>query len=126
MGEMVASKIDGILGFSQGAVAASMIACMYASKGCCCSFCKGAPPPMPRFAIMCSAFAEPFPSNAEYPPDKVQVPSLHVWGEKDERIAGERAQMLSQTYEGALTHVHNYTQGSGHLIPQKADDCPRF
>jgi len=132
---MVKEQIDGVLGFSQGAAAASMLAALPCDSACKCHFCEThqlPAPPSPKFVILVSGFANPYPQNALwYPPveRKLAIPSLHVIGVYDQRVVPSRSRTLCELYSDdpvKMVHEHTYTQGAGHFIPQKQADIPVF
>lgn len=95
-----AKKYDGIIGFSQG----TLVATLLAEKV------------NPKFVILFSGFIEPFPTNV----DKVStldIPSLHIWGKNDFLVPAKESFKLSQLYISADYHIHN----GAHEIPTEID-----
>ncbi|ORZ37618.1 serine hydrolase FSH [Catenaria anguillulae PL171] len=104
---------DGILGFSQGAAMAGMLALTmhrdptWTSHG-----------PL-KFVVCVSGFASRDPAHADaYVDTKVKcpTPSLHVWGLNDEWVTPDRSKALAEAFEGPSVYEH---QGA-HYVPMDA------
>lgn len=94
-------QFDGIIGFSQGAAAAAMLAAEL----------------RPRFAIFVSGFV---PRDADAASSLLEgvkgVPSLHVYGSADELVVPERSRALSELFADATILEHP----GGHMTPSGA------
>lgn len=94
-------RFDGVLGFSQGAAVAGMLAAEF----------------RPRFAILISGFV---PKDEEVAAGLLAgvegVPSLHVIGLADTIMLPERSRALAACFAGATVAEHE----GGHMIPSKA------
>ena len=93
--------IDGVLGFSQGAVLAGLVAALRTERL--------------RFAICISGF----PSRADAHrmltlPGSIDLPSLHVYGEKDTWVSRERTRALADCFVGPRVVSHT----GGHYFPE--------
>lgn len=104
-------KFDGVLGFSQGAVAASLV-CSLRSADAHNAFSSL------RFAILISGF--PARARALRPAEgdgegALTLPSLHMWGTSDELVAPAASQRLCARFGSATRaqHVHS----KGHMVP---------
>jgi len=114
LSEFLRGEYDGILGFSQGAILATIVCAELqrrGSKAC-------------RFAVLVSGFGKPVPGDLDvYPLEELlQVPSLHVWGLLDDHIPPAASEVLESFFVAPRRHVH---QGA-HFVPQKAADCQVF
>ena len=106
---------DGVLGFSQGAEAASV----WIDD----RLRKGQYPSQPKFLIAISAFLRPKPLNfPDYATSPLTTPSLHVVGLKDQYIPPARSIELAEMYEDKLIYEHP----GEHVVPQKPADCQVF
>lgn len=104
------APVHAIMGFSQGAAAASLLA----------AHIHASPSTAPlldhlRAAVLVSGFV---PHDARYaavlqanPPRRVQ--SLHVMGERDRLVPNERGQKLVEAWGGGEVYVHE----GGHFVP---------
>lgn len=91
---------DGILGFSQGAVLASILAATYKYK----------------FAILISGFpARTQLDEFQCQYTHINVPSLHIWGDKDDLVPPEASIKLKQLFLNAQSCEHD----GGHVMPGK-------
>ncbi|KAJ3205291.1 hypothetical protein HDU67_008931 [Dinochytrium kinnereticum] len=106
-------RVDGILGFSQGAILVSMLDRMASHGKCDRSW---------RFSVLCSAVALPStrlpPSSLGLTPSilrrqQLDVPSIHVWGAKEEPRfhAGLKSQYLPE-------RVMAVQHSGGHDLPK--------
>ena len=91
---------DGVFGFSQGAVLASLVVGIV---------------PM-RFAIMVGGFPSRDPRHAEIYGDGYAVPSLHVIGRRDGVVPPDRSRLLAEKFIAPTIFEHD----GGHVIPQTA------
>jgi predicted esterase len=127
---------DGVLGFSQGAALAALL-CRRATCREAAADTPGsvathplaahpAPTPAFRFAILISgfvprdgAFAALFDGSSEssgeatHPPPPSQLPSLHVYGLKDERVPHTACRRLAACFQAASHHPWD----GGHAVP---------
>ena len=92
-------QIDGIIGFSQGAAAAAMLAAEL----------------RPRFAVFVSGFV---PRDVDAAATLLAgvdegVPSLHIFGASDELVVPERSKALSELWADATVVEHP----GGHMTP---------
>eukprot|EP01127_Copromyxa_protea_P010409 TRINITY_DN2535_c0_g1_i3.p1 TRINITY_DN2535_c0_g1~~TRINITY_DN2535_c0_g1_i3.p1 ORF type:complete len:152 (-),score=35.77 TRINITY_DN2535_c0_g1_i3:267-722(-) len=100
---------DGILGFSQGGVVASLLAAVTESG----EF------PSIKFAIFMASFpASATIWKAKYPENGCSVPSLHFWGTKDNLVSNDLSEELSKLFISPEVHVHD----SSHVVPNKGVD----
>ncbi|RKP27755.1 serine hydrolase FSH [Syncephalis pseudoplumigaleata] len=96
---------DGIFGFSQGAVFASMLASVYGVPDhplrC------GSRHPAFRFAIMVSGFKARSPDyHALYAP-AIQCPSFHVIGKEDTVVPATASETLAELFERPTIYRHD-------------------
>lgn len=98
-----AERCDGVLGFSQGAVAVAAL-CV-------------ADPPLPnlQYAVMVSGFAprDTAIAAALASAAPLALPTMHVWGTADEIVSGDKSERLSTFFEGPACVVHE----GGHFVP---------
>jgi len=47
------------------------------------------------------------------------LPSLHIWGEKDQYLPPQRSAALAAIYSDPVIYVHS----KGHFVPQSGADC---
>ena len=99
---------DGVLGFSQGACAAALLAAESQRRPDWLV--------QPRFVICVGGF--PARSVDEGPlmaGPALPLPSLHIYGESDERVTPDRALALAARFEGAAVATHP----GGHFAPDR-------
>lgn len=90
---------DGVLGFSQGAAAAGLLAASGADL---------------RFAICISGFASRAEEHAALmQPGSVELPSLHIYGEQDVLVDNDRSRALAACFLNARVATH----AGGHFVP---------
>ncbi|XP_072765769.1 esterase OVCA2 [Anoplolepis gracilipes] len=99
---------DGILGFSQGAAFVSILCAMMKRKILQIEF---------NFAIMISGFKSLCAPHAKYYDEKIDVPSLHIYGENDQVIPTVMAEHISCLFPNKKEIRHE----GGHYIPSKKD-----
>eukprot|EP00741_Cyanophora_paradoxa_P003802 tig00000718_g3696.t1 len=105
---------DGLLGFSLGAVVASVVASPAVQER--------HPLLRVRFVILCSGFRSP--AHAELYAAPNAMPSLHLWGTADRHVAWRRSEELSAAFADPVVEV---SEGGGHVIPsQKKEAIARF
>lgn len=103
---------DGVLGFSQGAEAASVWIDDRIRSGVFDS--------LPKFFIAISAFLRPKPLNfPNYASKLIEIPSLHIFGLADQYIPPSRSLELAEIYVNSRIYQHQGT----HVVPQKSEDC---
>ena len=92
----------GILGFSQGAAVAGLLAALYPHKFC--------------FIILVSGFT-PLDEKVDalYPQEPIHVPSLHIMGTSDPLVSIERSAALAEKFVSPRVLVHD----AGHVLPPK-------
>ena len=94
---------DGILGFSQGGVFASILAGLAATRL-----------QSLRYVIMLSAFparATDITAKSWY--NEIDLPSLHVWGTDDSLVPPQASELLRNRFVSPVTYTHD----KGHVIP---------
>jgi predicted esterase len=101
-------EFDGVLGFSQGAVLAYLVAALRLTVG-----------KRMRFAVLVSGF----PTRADAYADLITgpplcMPSLHVWGGADVLVPPEASDKLSTFFDRRDRVI--YTHDGGHLMPFSA------
>jgi len=62
----------------------------------------------------------PVPHGVEAypPPQRLPVPSLHMWGLADDHVPSSASESLTEYFESPTIHTHP----GAHFVPQKADD----
>jgi len=107
-------SLEGILGFSQGARMAHLVALMAAANDK--NAFKGL-----KYVIMVAGYDVPLPErwNAV---DTLDIPSLHVWGEADKLITPEQSQAVLKYYRNPQQHVHE----GGHHVPMRAANVTAY
>ncbi|XP_076656152.1 esterase AGAP003155 [Halictus rubicundus] len=99
---------DGILGFSQGAAFATILCYMQQKKLLQAAF---------NFAIIISGFHSLCAPHATYYNDKLDIPSLHIYGETDQVIPTEMAEKVHELFINKKIIKHE----GGHYIPSKKE-----
>jgi len=78
---------------------------------------------VPKAGIIFSGFRARFEQyNSLYETAGIEVPTLHVIGEKDEAVRGERSQQLIEV----CSDVETLNHPGGHDIPKSAEDQRRI
>ncbi|GAB6029269.1 Ovarian cancer-associated protein 2 [Chamberlinius hualienensis] len=97
---------DGIIGFSQGACLGAMLAGLQQiNKLKAISF---------KFVILVAGFKSKSSAHIEFlPVEKIQIPSLHVYGETDGIIPKAMSEELLQQFENPEIAIHP----GGHYVP---------
>ena len=105
-------RFEGILGFSQGARVAHLLAVLSKQES---AF------PGLQYIILVSGYDAPLPFSwkIESPLD---VPSLHVWGTTDKLVTPQQSQTLMKHYRNAQHHEHH----GGHHVPMRAGDVEAY
>ncbi|KAL9694256.1 hypothetical protein quinque_013541 [Culex quinquefasciatus] len=106
-------QCSGLLGFSQGACFVGLL---------CDLSARGMTSIKPEFAVLSSGFRSGSLVHLNYYENKVQIPSLHIFGETDEIIPKEMSQALLGTFidPQVLTHP------GGHFFPAQAVQKPAY
>ncbi|XP_055538560.1 esterase AAEL000016 [Wyeomyia smithii] len=102
-----AEQCCGLLGFSQGACFAGLL-CDLSARGMTCI--------KPEFAVLSSGFRSGSLVHLNYYENKVQIPSLHIFGESDEIIPKGLSIALAETFVDPQILVHP----GGHFLPAQA------
>lgn len=98
---------DGLLGFSQGACFVGLL-CDLQHRGLLkFNF---------NFAIMASGFKSGSLPHLKYYCDRINLPSLHIFGKTDQVIPFEMSEALSNCFEEPMIVVHE----GGHYLPATA------
>ena len=107
---------DAILGFSQGALMASLLAAHLVEK-------RGEVQP-PRGLVLCGGFRLPYPAEAKslWPPSTpLRVPSLHIIGVQDTVVAPCRSEELMSEFDRPEVWRHELIGEprayGGHVVP---------
>jgi pimeloyl-ACP methyl ester carboxylesterase len=103
----------GVLGFSQGAMLAAVIAALSS---------RGELPPL-AFAVMIGGSLPRAPALRSAFEELVKVPSLHLWGERD-KVTGSYSPALATRFEPELSE--RVTWPGGHSIPTQGDAAERL
>jgi pimeloyl-ACP methyl ester carboxylesterase len=99
---------DGVLGFSQGAALAGLLAAVKASQP--------AGPLQFGFAIMIGGFTSHEPEHAHLFTGLLKTPSLHVAGSADPIVPIQDSLLLAERFANPVIMTHP----AGHLIPTDA------
>ncbi|XP_058118171.1 esterase AGAP003155 [Anopheles ziemanni] len=102
-----AEGCHGLLGFSQGACFAGLL---------CDLSARGMTTIKPQFAVLASGFRSGSLVHLNYYENKVQIPSLHIFGETDEIITKDMSVALSETF----LEPEIVTHPGGHYFPAQA------
>lgn len=109
------SPFDGVLGFSQGACMAALLAALLERPGLHPSF-PSHPTLQPlKFAILCGGFKAHDSALAKFYP--LELPTLHVIGRNDVIVTEERSRTLVRECNDCRIEFHE----GGHFIPSKAN-----
>lgn len=110
----------GLMGFSQGARLVHLLACLHQKE----PFLHGL-----NFVIMASGYDAPFPTNLQRTHAihsdalcRINIPSLHIWGGKDELVPPELSEAVVAGYSKPEVFVHN----GAHHIPMKAESVRAY
>lgn len=78
---------------------------------------------MPKAGVIFSGFRARFPQyDSLYEDGGIEVPTMHVIGEKDEAVRGERSQQLIEV----CSEVETLNHPGGHDIPKSSEDQRRI
>uniref|UniRef100_A0A182JC78 Serine hydrolase domain-containing protein n=1 Tax=Anopheles atroparvus TaxID=41427 RepID=A0A182JC78_ANOAO len=102
-----AEGCHGLLGFSQGACFAGLL---------CDLSARGMTTIKPQFALLASGFRSGSLVHLNYYENKVQIPSLHIFGETDEIIPKDMSEALAETF----LEPEVVTHPGGHYFPAQA------
>ena len=111
-------ELQGIMGFSQGALMAAMLTARLQMLG----------RRSPAFVLLFNGFVRPLPSNLELSwwrdpvagrPGLINAPTLIFSGELDQATPLEQQQQLALRFANARRHV---VKGGAHAMPRNADD----
>lgn len=98
---------DGIIGFSQGATLASLIASLVSNKSPrVTNVAKSL-----RFCVMISGFCVR-DTRSEYcnlTTEPIEIPSFHVWGVNDVLVLPERSKALQDSFATRVNDIHRVT-----------------
>mmetsp|Transcript_47602 Transcript_47602/g.112024 ORF Transcript_47602/g.112024 Transcript_47602/m.112024 type:complete len:291 (+) Transcript_47602:159-1031(+) len=94
---------DGVIGFSQGAVAAAVLIGQRPNSLSWAVFFSGFPPRDPDLAL---------------PPEPLQLPTLHIWGIQDQIVPATDSEALAMLFADSRTVAHN----KGHIVNLQAAD----
>lgn len=113
---------DGVMGFSQGAGMAALLAAMVEKPGIHPNFPAEPPIPKFKFAIFVGGFLPGYRPKIEshdftnYFPLPSSLVTLHISGRNDTLITPERSEILMKHCENARFELHD----GGHYTPSKA------
>ncbi|KAJ2158219.1 Ovarian cancer-associated protein 2 [Coemansia sp. RSA 552] len=124
IGKVLAEQgpFDGVLGFSQGAALAIVIAALLQggqASGGPLSLGDVDHPPF-RFMVLAGAFELEVPEYSYLYADRIDIPSLHLAGEYDTVISPERSQQVRSFF--VAPELFEFV--GGHFIPQ-SPQCAR-
>ncbi|KAJ1812642.1 hypothetical protein LPJ75_003553 [Coemansia sp. RSA 2598] len=108
---------DGIMGFSQGASLAILLAQLLHTKQDCLRFPREVSHPPVKFLVLAGAFGvEPEEYQGIYE-NRLDTPSLHMMGEYDTVIDIERSRRMAAVFESPVC----FEFSGGHFIPQTTE-----
>jgi len=87
----------GLLGFSQGASFVGLL---------CSLSIRGLTSIKPSFAIIAAGFRSGSLAHLNYYEETISIPSLHIYGEKDEIITTDMSELLATTFEDPKIVTH--------------------
>lgn len=106
-------KFDGILGFSQGAIAASLICGLLQTNANC-----GKDFDSVRFAVLISGFPSRADEHFHLYRSLIELPSLHIWGTKDQRVPPWMSKALLEKFHPQTRQQLEHA--GGHVVPGDA------
>ncbi|XP_055631264.1 esterase AAEL000016 [Toxorhynchites rutilus septentrionalis] len=106
-------QCSGLLGFSQGACFVGLL---------CDLSARGMTSVKPEFAVLSSGFQSGSLVHLNYYENKVQIPSLHIYGESDEIIPKAMSIALAETFIDPQVLVHP----GGHFLPAQATQKQKY
>ena len=104
---------DAVMGFSQGAMLASTVACL-------ATLPAGSPHHDARFygklrfAVLCAGFCPRDPRLIDMFSETIRIPSLHIWGAADPMAASSSALSQKFSQDEVMLHLHT----GGHVVPR--------
>jgi hypothetical protein len=106
-------QVVGILGFSQGARLAHLVALLHTQD-------RQTWFPTLKFVIIAAGYDAPIPDGfpSMIPDRNILLDSLHVWGLMDPLISPDQSQAVTRLYQSPAVHVHD----GKHYVPMKAPD----
>jgi predicted esterase len=111
-------QVVGILGFSQGARLAHLIALLHTQD-------RQVWFPTLKFVIIAAGYDAPIPDgfpSSSMNASKILLDSLHVWGLTDPLIHPDQSHAVTTCYASPDTHIHD----GKHYVPMKAPDVEIF
>lgn len=102
------SSFEGILGFSQGARMAHLVATTAEHDA---NAFEGL-----KYVIMVAGYDVPLPNEWDSLDNELRVPSLHVWGKADRIITPDQSKAVMKHYRNPQHHIHE----GGHHVPMRA------
>lgn len=105
---------DGVLGFSQGAVMASILAAMISSH---VLINQDKKLPSFKFGVFISGITPRDPEKLKIYQTKLNTPSLHVWGTNDSLVSTELSKTFSSHYINPVCLAHD----GGHALPKRPE-----
>jgi len=111
-------RFEGVLGFSQGAALAALVAALLERPQTYPPFLVDGEPPHPpfKFCVAVSGFKVPGPLSAAIFSDGYATPTLHVLGRNDILVVEERSRTLINVSIGKRVVEHD----GGHFVPSRA------
>lgn len=122
----------GLLGFSQGARLAHLLAVLhqrYSMQNRKDDFLPGL-----QFVMLVAGYDTPIPNNLMMfenntyflqKEEKITIPSLHVWGRSDRLILPEQSESLVRNHYDSTTTVVHVHEG-GHHVPMRAENIRAY
>ncbi|XP_043197406.1 esterase OVCA2-like [Amphibalanus amphitrite] len=104
---------DGVLGFSQGAALVGLLCALQQRQELEWSF---------RFAILVAGFRSRSAPHQKLYEERIELPTLHVYGDNDQVIPREMSEELVQLYSNATVLRH----AGGHHIPASGKEKPVY
>jgi len=106
--------VDGVLGFSQGAMMGGLLCALQESGELGFGF---------GFALLCGGFpprdVDLFARLAARP---LSTPSLHVIGEDDKMVTPDKSRLLCDRFVSPRVYAHP----GGHYLPARRHDIPAY
>jgi len=115
---LMTQRFDGVLGFSQGAALAAVIAALLERPYLYPDFLVDGKSPHPplQFCIAVSGFRLNDPFSLEFLLPSYSTPTLHVLGKTDIVVVEERSRQLIAVSENSRVEEHN----GGHFVPSQS------
>jgi len=117
-GLLMTQRFDGVLGFSQGAAFAAIIAALLERPHLYPDFLVDGKPPHPplQFCISVSGYRLNDPFCLEFLMPGYSTPTLHIIGKTDIVVVEERSRQLIEVSENSHVEEHN----GGHFVPSQS------